>query len=316
MPQVTMKELLEAGVHFGHQTRRWNPKMKRYIYAGRNGIYIIDLHQTLKLLEEAHGFVREMAANGASVLFVGTKKQAQDAIREAAERAQQYYVTERWLGGMLTNWRTIRLRIERLQELRRLETEGILERRPKKERARLLDEKGKLERLLSGIENMGGVPGVMFIVDVREEHIALLEAKRLRIPVVAIVDTNCDPDQIDKVIPGNDDAIRAIRLITNRIAEAVMEGRAEYESRVARAAMAAEAAPEAVPAEMEKAVAGAGLADVERAMLSQEPVEEVTEVLEVSHQPSEAAAGEVAQWTETPAPAAPEAPDEGEVELT
>lgn len=281
MPQVTMKELLEAGVHFGHQTRRWNPKMKRYIYAGRNGIYIIDLHQTLKLLEDAYVFVREIAANGGNVLFVGTKKQAQDAIKEAAEQCGQFYVTERWLGGMLTNWKTIRQRIERLGELRKMEEEGILELRPKKERARLLEEKAKLERLLSGIEKMGGPPQLMFVVDVREEHIAMLEAKRLGIPVVAIVDTNCDPDEVTKVIPGNDDAIRAIRLITNRIAEGVSEGRAEYESRVARVAMAAEVAPEAVAAE-EAAAVGAGMADLEAEMVSETPVEAVTEVVAVA----------------------------------
>ena len=304
MPQVTMKELLEAGVHFSHQTRRWNPKMKRYIYAGRNGIYIIDLHQTLKLLEEAYVFVREIAANGGGALFVGTKKQAQDAIKEAAERSGQAYVTERWLGGMLTNWRTIRQRIERLRELRKMEEEGVLDRRPKKERARLLEEKGKLERVLSGIENMSGPPQVMFIVDVREEHIARLEAKRLNIPVVAIVDTNCDPDEITKVIPGNDDAIRAIRLITNRMAEAVAEGRAEYESRVARAAMAADVAPEAAPSE-EKTAVGAGMADLEDAMVAETRVEAVTEVIEV---PQPEAAPQ--EW-------APEgAPEDSEIELT
>ncbi len=304
MPQVTMKELLEAGVHFGHQTRRWNPKMKRYIYAGRNGIYIIDLHQTLKLLEEAYVFVREIAANGGGALFVGTKKQAQDAVKEAAERAGQAYVTERWLGGMLTNWKTIRQRIERMRELRKMEEDGILDRRPKKERARLLEEKGKLERVLSGIENMSGPPQVMFIVDVREEHIARLEAKRLNIPLVAIVDTNCDPDEITKVIPGNDDAIRAIRLITNRMAEAVIEGRAEYESRVARAAMAAEVAPEAAPTE-EKAAAGAGMADLEDAMIAETPVEAVTQVIAV---PQPEAAPQ--EWTPV------ETPEDSEIELT
>jgi len=300
LPQVTMKELLEAGVHFGHQTRRWNPKMKRYIYAGRNGIYIIDLHQTLKLLEDAYVFVREIAASGGAALFVGTKKQAQDAVKEAAERSGQAYVTERWLGGMLTNWKTIRQRIERLRELRKMEEDGILDRRPKKERARLLEEKGKLERVLSGIENMSGPPQVMFIVDVREEHIARLEAKRLNIPVVAIVDTNCDPDDITKVIPGNDDAIRAIRLITNRMAEAVVEGRAEYDSRAARAAMAVEGAPEAAAPE-EKVAAGAGMADLEDAMIGETPVEAVTEVIAVPT-PQE--------WTPV------ETPEDSEIELT
>jgi small subunit ribosomal protein S2 len=240
---VTMKELLEAGVHFGHQTRRWNPKMKRYIYAGRNGIYIIDLHQTLKMLEEAHGFLRQTAAEGGSVLFVGTKKQAQDAVREAAERCGMHYVTERWLGGMLTNYRTIRQRIDRLRELRKMEEDGSLTQRPKKERARLMDLKAKLERVLSGIENMPGLPKAVYVVDLRQERIGLLEARRLGIPVVAIVDTNCDPEDVDYPIPGNDDAIRAIRLITGKMADAVAEGKAEYESRQARAEEAAEEMP-------------------------------------------------------------------------
>ncbi len=239
-----MKELLEAGVHFGHQTRRWNPKMKKFIYAPRNGIYIIDLHQTLRRVEQAYQFLREVAANGGTILFVGTKKQAQDAVRESAEQCAMYYVTERWLGGMLTNHRTIRQRVVRLAELRRMEQDGSLEQLPKQERARLLDLKAKLARVLSGIENMSGLPQAMFIVDVRQERIALLEARRLAIPVVAIVDTNCDPDEVDYPIPGNDDAIRAIRLIAAKMADAVKEGRAEYESRQARAA--AEAQEEAI----------------------------------------------------------------------
>jgi len=308
LPQVTMKELLEAGVHFGHQTRRWNPKMKRYIYAGRNGIYIIDLHQTMRLLEDAHGFVREIAANGGSVLFVGTKKQAQDAVREAAERSGQFFVVERWLGGMLTNWRTIRQRIDRLQELRRMETEGVFDHRPKKERARLMDEKAKLERVLSGIEKMGGPPAAMFIVDVREEHIALLEAKRLHIPVVAIVDTNCDPDEVDRVIPGNDDAIRAIRLITNRMAEAVVEGRAEHDSRVARVAMATEEQAAEGEAVLEKPAVGAELADMETEMLEGGEMLEVTEPVQVSPSP-------VAPEEARPEPAL-QPGEESEVELT
>ena len=246
MPLVTMKELLEAGVHFGHQTRRWNPKMKRFIYAGRNGIYIIDLHQTLRRLDDAYKFVREVAADGGHVLFVGTKKQAQEAVRENTERCEMYHVTERWLGGMLTNYQTINQRIDRLGELRRMQEDGTLGRLPKKEQARLMDLKAKLERVLSGIENMPGLPKAIFIVDLRQEHIAVLEAKRLGIPVVAIVDTNCDPDDVDYIIPGNDDAIRAIRLITGKMADAVLEGKAEYESRQAEleAAAAAEAAEE------------------------------------------------------------------------
>jgi len=242
LPLVTMKELLEAGVHFGHQTRRWNPKMKRFIYAGRNGIYIIDLHQTLKRLDDAYNFIRETAADGGTVLFVGTKKQAQDAIREAAERCGMYYVTERWLGGMLTNFRTIRQRIERLAELRKMEEDGSLAKLPRKERNRLTDLKARLERFLTGIEKMGGVPKAMFVVDLKQEHIALQEAQRLRIPVAAIVDTNCDPDDVQYPIPGNDDAIRAIRLMAGKMADAVLEGKAEHESRMADEAVSAEAA--------------------------------------------------------------------------
>ncbi len=244
-----MKELLEAGVHFGHQTRRWNPKMKKFIYAGRNGIYIIDLHQTLKRLEDAYHFAREIAAKGGTVLFVGTKKQAQDAIKESADRCGMYYVTERWLGGMLTNHRTIRQRIERLQELRKLDEDGTLAKLPRKERNRLTDLKTKLERFLTGIEKLDRLPQMLFIVDLKQEHIALLEAKRLNIPVTAIVDTNCDPDEVQYPIPGNDDAIRAIRLMAGKIADAVLEGQAEHESRRAEAQLAAEVAAAAVAAE-------------------------------------------------------------------
>jgi len=269
---VTMKELLEAGVHFGHQTRRWNPKMKRYIYAGRNGIYIIDLHQTVKLLDDAHSFVREVAANGKSVLFVGTKKQAQDAIKEAAARCGMFYVTERWLGGMLTNYRTIRERIEHLKELRKMEEDGSVERLPKKERARLADQKAKLERVLSGIENMPGLPGAMFVVDTRQERIAVAEARRLGIAVVAIVDTNCDPGEVDYVIPGNDDAIRAIKLVTGKMADAIMEGKAQFEATEARAALAAEIAAEEGVAVPEPVVSGAALAEVEWSMMGEQEV--------------------------------------------
>jgi small subunit ribosomal protein S2 len=248
-----MKELLEAGVHFGHQTRRWNPKMKRFIYAGRNGIYIIDLHQTLKRLDDAYNFIRDVAANGGKVLFVGTKKQAQDSVREAAERCGMFSVTERWLGGMLTNYQTIRLRIDRLHELRKMEEDGVLLQLPKTERNRLMDLKAKLERFFLGIETMGGVPQAIFIVDLKQERIALLEAHRLKIPVAAIVDTNCDPDEIDYPIPGNDDAIRAIRLITGKMADAVLEGKAEFESR----RVEAEAEAQAVAYAAEEAAVGA-----------------------------------------------------------
>lgn len=225
MAVVSMKQLLEAGVHFGHQTRRWNPKMAPYIFMDRNGIYIIDLQKTVKKIEEAYNFIRELAANGGTVLFVGTKKQAQQSIREEAERCGMFYVNQRWLGGMLTNFQTIRRRVERLHELERLVESGQLELRPKKEAAELLREKEKLEKCLGGIKNMRRLPDALFVVDPRKERIAVAEARKLRIPVVAIVDTNCDPDQVDYVIPGNDDAIRAVRLITSKIADAVIEGR-------------------------------------------------------------------------------------------
>jgi small subunit ribosomal protein S2 len=236
MPLVTMKELLEAGVHFGHQTRRWNPKMKRFIYGGRNGIYIIDLHQTVKRLEEAYTYLRELAANGGSLLMVGTKKQAQEAVEESARQGGCFHVTQRWLGGMLTNFRTIKQRVTRLKEIRQREEEGSLEQLPKKERARLLEEKAKLERVLSGIEEMEALPSAVYIIDLKKEHIAVREARKLGIPTVAIVDTNCDPDEVTHPIPGNDDAIRAIRLITAKLAEAMAEGRQELESRQAKEA--------------------------------------------------------------------------------
>ena len=228
MPLVTMKELLEAGVHFGHQTRRWNPKMKRFIYGGRNGIYIVDLHQTLRRLDEAYTWVRNLVAAGGVVLFVGTKKQAQEAVYDAATRCGMYFVNQRWLGGMLTNFRTIQQRITRLKELRQMEEDGILDRLTKKEAAILTEERRKLERILSGIENMPGLPNALFVVDLKKEHIAVLEAKRLEVPVVAIVDTNCDPDDADYPIPGNDDAIRAIKLVCGKMADAVLEGKSEY----------------------------------------------------------------------------------------
>ena len=218
-----MKDLLEAGVHFGHQTRRWNPKMKRYIYGGRNGIYIIDLHQTLKLFDEAYAYIQEVASNKGKILFVGTKKQAQDAVAEAAKRSHSYYVNSRWLGGMLTNYRTILTRIARLRELDRLDAEGILDSLPKKEAADLREERDRLENYLGGMKDMNGMPDAIFIVDLKKEKIAVQEARKLGIPIVAIVDTNCDPDEVDYVIPGNDDAIRAIKLISNKIADAIIE---------------------------------------------------------------------------------------------
>ena len=225
MAVVSMKQLLEAGVHFGHQNRRWNPKMAPYIFTERNSIYIIDLQKTVKKLEEAYSFVRELAANGESVLFVGTKKQAQDAIKEEAERAGQYYVNARWLGGMLTNFRTMRNRIARLAQLRKMEEDGTFAMLPKKEVIKHQGEIAKLEKYLGGVKEMKKLPGALFIVDPRKERNAIAEARKLNIPIVAIVDTNCDPDEIDYVIPGNDDAIRAIRLISGTMANAVIEGR-------------------------------------------------------------------------------------------
>lgn len=232
LPIVTMKELLEAGVHFGHQTRRWNPKMKRFIYHERNGIYIIDLHATLRLIEEAHDFVRGACAEGGSVLFVGTKRQGQESIREAAEKCSMPYVTHRWLGGMLTNFQTIHKRIEYLRELTRAEERGEWERLPKKEGLRLAREREKLEANLGGIMDMHQPPDIMFVVDTKREETAVREANKLEIPVVAVLDTNCDPEVVDYPIPGNDDAIRAIRLFANKTAEAVLEGRNEYQQRL------------------------------------------------------------------------------------
>ena len=225
MAVVSMKQLLEAGVHFGHQTRRWNPKMAPYIFTERNGIYIIDLQKTVRKLEEAYMFVRDLSAEGKTVLFVGTKKQAQDSIREEAIRAGAHYVNARWLGGMLTNFRTIRGRIARLAQLRAMEEDGTFDLLPKKEVIKLNHEIEKLEKFLGGIKNMDKLPGALFIVDPRKEKIAVAEARKLNIPIVAIVDTNCDPDDVDYVIPGNDDAIRAVKLIASTMANAILEGR-------------------------------------------------------------------------------------------
>lgn len=224
MPVVTMKQLLEAGVHFGHQTRRWNPKMARFIFTERNGIHIIDLQKSVPLIEEAYRFVRDAVAAGGEVLFVGTKKQAQDAIREEATRANQPFVTQRWLGGMLTNFQTIRKRVERLREIEDMRLRGVMDVLPKREQARLTEEQARLEKYLGGIKAMGRLPAAVYVVDTRQEHIAVAEARKLGIPVVAILDTNCDPDEVDYAIPGNDDAIRAVRLITNRVASACLEG--------------------------------------------------------------------------------------------
>jgi small subunit ribosomal protein S2 len=235
MAVVSMKQLLEAGVHFGHQTRRWNPKMAEYIFTERNGIYIIDLQKTVRKLEEAYNFVRDLSMDGKSVLFVGTKKQAQESIKNEAERAGAFYVNARWLGGMLTNFRTIRRRIDRLNQLKAMEEDGTFDLLPKKEVGKLKLEIEKLEKFLGGIKDMKSLPGALFIVDPRKERIAVAEARKLDIPIVAIVDTNCDPDEIDYIIPGNDDAIRAVKLISETMANAIIEGR---EGRMGAAAAA------------------------------------------------------------------------------
>ncbi len=225
MAVVTMKQLLEAGVHFGHQTRRWNPKMAPYIFTERNGIYIIDLQKTVKMIDESCNFIKNVVAEGKSVLFVGTKKQAQDSVREEAERCGMFYVNVRWLGGMMTNFQTIRKRVDRLRELEKMEESGHFELLPKKEVSKLKAEMEKLNRFLRGIKDMTSLPGAVFIIDTRKEQIAVKEARKLGIPTVGIVDTNCDPDEIDYVIPGNDDAIRAVRLLTSKMADAVLEAK-------------------------------------------------------------------------------------------
>ena len=247
MAVVSMKQLLEAGVHFGHQTRRWNPKMATYIYTERNGIYIVDLQKTVKKLEEAYNFVRQLSENGQSLLFVGTKKQAQDAIREEAQRCGMFYVNARWLGGMLTNFKTMRGRVDRLNQLKKMQEDGTFDMLPKKEVMKHLGEMAKLEKYLGGVKDMKKLPGALFVVDSRKEHNAIAEARKLHIPIVAIVDTNCDPDEVDYVIPANDDAIRAIRLIAATMANAVQEGRqgvdAEAETETAAEAETEAAAP-------------------------------------------------------------------------
>lgn len=225
MSVISMKQLLEAGVHFGHQTRRWNPKMAEYIFTERNGIYIIDLQKTVKKVEEAYGIIKDIVANGGEVLFVGTKKQAQESIESEAKRCGMHYVNQRWLGGMLTNYKTIKKRVYRLHELEKMEEEGTFDVLPKKEVIKLRHEAERLEKFLGGIKNMKGTPDVLFVVDPKKEKIAVKEAKILGVPVVSIVDTNCDPDEVDYVIPGNDDAIRAVKLLTQTIANAVLEGK-------------------------------------------------------------------------------------------
>ncbi|OZU90293.1 30S ribosomal protein S2 [Virgibacillus indicus] len=223
MSAISMKQLLEAGVHFGHQTRRWNPKMKKYIFTERNGIYIIDLQKTVKKVDEAYKYVRDIAANGGTVLFVGTKKQAQDSVRDEATRSGMYYVNQRWLGGTLTNFQTIRKRINRLKDIERMEEDGTFEVLPKKEVVNLLKEKDRLVKFLGGIKEMTKLPDALFVIDPRKERIAIAEAHKLNIPIIGIVDTNCDPDEIDYVIPANDDAIRAVKLLTSKMADAILE---------------------------------------------------------------------------------------------
>ena len=267
MSVISMKQLLEAGVHFGHQTRRWNPKMKQYIFTERNGIYIIDLQKTVKKVNEAYFFMRDVAMEGKRILFVGTKKQAQESVETEAKRCGQHYVSNRWLGGMLTNFKTIRTRIEKLENIEKMEETGDINLLPKKEIIKLMHEKEKLEKNLGGIRNLNGMPGALFIVDPRKERIAVSEAHKMGIPVVAIVDTNCDPDEIDYPIPGNDDAIRAVKLIVSKMADAVLEGKQgeqldeeeapaeEVVSEEQAEAEAAEAINEEVAAEMQAAAA-------------------------------------------------------------
>ena len=275
MAVVTMRELLEAGVHFGHQTRRWNPKMRRYIFTERGGIYIIDLQQTLELVEQAAAFVRNVAERGGSVLFVGTKKQGQDAVEEEATRVGMPYVNHRWLGGLLTNWRTISERLERMHELRRLRDEGQLELLPPKERITMMNELEKLETNLGGVTDMKGVPDAIFVLDLRKEQLAIREARRLGLPVVALVDTNCDPDDADYVITGNDDAIRSCSLIVRVIANAIEAGKSKVtaeEMAVSAAADDVEPAGDEDSAEADQAPQGAAPAD-EAAPTEQVPEE-------------------------------------------
>lgn len=245
MSVISMKQLLEAGVHFGHQTRRWNPKMKKYIFTERNGIYIIDLQKTVKKVDEAYNYVKELAADGGTILFVGTKKQAQESVKEEAIRSGQYFVNQRWLGGTLTNFQTIRKRINRLKSIERMEEDGTFEVLPKKEVVGLLKEKERLVKFLGGIKDMERIPDALFVIDPRKERIAIAEAHKLNIPIIGIVDTNCDPDEIDYVIPANDDAIRAVKLLTSKMADAILESK-QGEELEEQEAPAAEEATEAV----------------------------------------------------------------------
>ena len=300
---VTMKELLEAGVHFGHQTRRWNPKMKPYIFGARNGIYIIDLQKTVRMFKDAYDFISDVVSEGKSVLFVGTKKQARESIYEEANRCEMFYVHNRWLGGMLTNFQTIKKSIDRLNHLNTIQNDGSINLYPKKERLKLGKERLKLDTNLGGIRNMSRVPGAVFIVDPKKESIAVREAKRLGIPIVAIVDTNCDPDDIDYLIPGNDDAIRSIRLVTSRLAEACIDGQARYEEK--RQAEADKAASEKKD---EVATASADLKPGERKVISDGTEGPVVEIIKRSAQEAPVTQHETAEADET-ATAEQSAPD-------
>lgn len=273
MAYVTMKELLEAGVHFGHQTKRWNPKMKPYIFGARNGIYIVDLQKTVRMFKTAYNFVVDTVTNGKSVLFVGTKKQARESIYEEANRCEMFYVHNRWLGGMMTNFQTIKKSIDRLNYLNTIENDGSIELFPKKERLKLGKERAKLDSTLGGIRNMGKLPGAMFVIDPKNESIAIREGRRLGIPIVAIVDTNCDPDEVDYIIPGNDDAIRAIRLISSRIADACIEGQQRFKER--KQAEADKDVEE--PSEIESAAAG--LKPGERKVISDGSAGPIVEII-------------------------------------
>ncbi len=252
MSVISMKQLLEAGVHFGHQTRRWNPKMKKYIFTERNGIYIIDLQKTVKKVDEAFKYVKEIASNGGTILFVGTKKQAQDSVRDEATRSGMYYINQRWLGGTLTNFQTIRKRINRLKDIERMEEDGTFEVLPKKEVVDLLKEKDRLVKFLGGIKEMKKIPDAMFVIDPRKERIAIAEAHKLNIPIIGMVDTNCDPDEIDYVIPANDDAIRAVKLLTSKMADAILEVKQGEETEEVEAPAQAEEAVSADNAEADK----------------------------------------------------------------
>ena len=296
MSQVSMRQMLEAGVHFGHQTKRWNPKMKPYIFGARNGIYIIDLQRTVAMFKTAYDFIMNTVAEGKSVLFVGTKKQARESIYEEANRCEMFYVHNRWLGGMLTNFQTIRQSIDRLNYLNDIQNEGSINLFPKKERLKLAKERVKLDNNLGGIRTMNDLPGAIFVVDPKNEMIAVREGRRLNIPIVAIVDTNCDPDEIDYIIPGNDDAIRAIRLITSRVADACIAGKAAYEEK-----MQAEADKEGEE-DSEIAAASAELKPGERKVISDGSKGPVVEIIRKTEtdEPAE---------TETPEPAAEEDPE-------